>query len=63
VNDLTPQQIKDAVLKGLKQVGRRFAKNPRPTDGSVRSALVIAARVRPKPGRSDKRAVLGGKSS
>ena len=46
MSDLTPQQIKEAILKGLDDVRKRFAKNPRPTDGSFKAALVIAAQAR-----------------
>jgi len=63
VSDLTPRQIKDAILQGLKDVGRRFAKNPRPTDGSIRSALTIAVQARRKKAGSRKRAARGGKSA
>jgi hypothetical protein len=62
MSDLTPKQIKDAVLKGLEQIGNRFAKNPRPTDGSVRSALAVAAQARRRPTVSAKARDRGGKS-
>ena len=49
MTDLTPQQIKKAVLHGLKKVGDRFARDPTPTDGSIQAALAIA--VQKKTGR------------
>ncbi len=39
MTDLTFEQIKKAVSRGLKDVADRFARNPRATDGSVRSAV------------------------
>src|SRR5262249_51560826 len=38
MTDLTPEQIKAAVLKGLKEVAAQFAKDPTPTDGTIRIA-------------------------
>ena len=46
MTELTPEQIRDAVLEGLKDVRRRFARNKRATDGTIRAALVIAVQAR-----------------
>jgi hypothetical protein len=62
MSDPTPQQIKDAILKGLKDVGEYFAKNPRPTDGSVRAGLAIAEQARRRRTGSGKRVARAGKS-
>ena len=62
MTELTAQQIKDAVLLGLKEVADRFAKDPRPTDGSVQSALAgIVAKPNGKSGQNGRRAVRGGR--
>ena len=37
MSDLSSDQLKDAILRGLKAVQDRFARDPNPTDGSVRS--------------------------
>jgi hypothetical protein len=37
VTNLTPEQLKAAILRGLKDVEDRFARNPNPTDGSIRA--------------------------
>jgi hypothetical protein len=49
MTDLTGRQLAKAVLKGLKEVGEHFARDPTPTDGTVRGALAAFARIqRPK---------------
>ncbi len=50
MTDLTDRQIRNAILKGLKQVAEHFARDPTPTDGTVRGALAAFAR-NPKPKR------------
>lgn len=42
MTELTPEQIKMAVLQGLKDVAERFARNPTPTDGTIRPAVTEA---------------------
>jgi hypothetical protein len=49
MTDPTLQQIKEVILQGLKEVGERFARDPTPTDGSVKAALAIAAQKKKKP--------------
>jgi hypothetical protein len=49
MTDLTLDQIKAAVDRGLREVAEHFARDPRPTDGSVRSALAALRMRRPKP--------------
>ena len=61
MSDLTAQQIKDAVLKGLDDVGKHFARNSRPTDGSIRAALVIAEQARRRRTGAGKRAARSAK--
>jgi hypothetical protein len=39
MNDLTPEQIKDALLGAAHRVGKRFARDPTPTDGTIQSGL------------------------
>ena len=51
MKNLTPEQIKAAVLKGLKEVADRFAKDPTPTDGTIRGMTA------PPPPRSARRSV------
>jgi hypothetical protein len=46
MNEVTPQQIRDAILEGLKDVQRHFARNKRATDGTIRAAIIIAAQAR-----------------
>jgi hypothetical protein len=46
MNEVTPQQIRDAILEGLKDVHRHFARSKRATDGTIRAALIIAAQAR-----------------
>jgi hypothetical protein len=43
MTNLTPEQIKRAVLQGLKEVADRFARDPTPTDGAIRSTVTEAA--------------------
>jgi hypothetical protein len=43
MNEVTPQQIRDAILQGLEDVRWWFARHPQATDGTIKSALVIAA--------------------
>ena len=49
MTNLTPEQIKAAVLKGLKEVADRFARDPTPTDGTIRSIAEAAARSKGRP--------------
>ena len=44
MTNLTPEQIKAAVLKGLKEVADRFARDPRPTDGTIRGGALLRNR-------------------
>jgi hypothetical protein len=49
MTDLTLEQIKAAVDRCLREVAEHFARDPRPTDGSIRGALAAFRRHRPKP--------------
>lgn len=59
MTNLTPEQIKAAVLKGLKEVADRFAKDPTPTDGTIHGIAtpprVRSSRRSPKKSASRKR--------
>ena len=49
MTNLTPEQIKAAVLKGLKEVADRFARDPTPTDGTIRSIAEATKRSKGRP--------------
>jgi hypothetical protein len=48
MTDLTLEQIKAAVDRGLREVAEHFARDPRPTDGSIRGALAAFRKRRRK---------------
>ena len=39
MSDLTHEQLRRIVLRGLRRVGKRFAEDPTPTDGTIRAAI------------------------
>ena len=43
MTSLTPKQIKAAVLKGIKEIAERFARDPTPTDGAIRRVVETAS--------------------
>ena len=50
MTNLTAEQIKAAILKGLKEVADRFARDPTPTDGTIRPTIAgTAPRSKVKP--------------
>ncbi len=51
MTNLTPEQIKAAVLKGLKEVADQFARDPRPTDGTIRGGALLRNRSPRGPAR------------
>lgn len=51
---LTPEQIKAAVLKGLEEIAERFARDPTPTDGTIRRVFETAG-TQPTGGASSKK--------
>ena len=52
MRETSSDRMKAAILRGLKDVQARFAKNPRPTDGSVRAEREALHDARLRAGQS-----------
>lgn len=39
MSDLTHEQLRRIVLRGLRRVGKRFAEDPTPTNGTIQAAI------------------------
>jgi len=57
MTDMSLEELKSAILQGLKEVQERFDRDPRPTDGSVRAEQEARRRLRlarkvPRVGRT-----------
>ena len=57
MNDMSLDQIKAAILRGLKDMEDRFARDPRPTDGSVRAEQEAMRNYRAESGKEPRRAL------
>jgi hypothetical protein len=61
MSNLSLGEIRSAMLQGLKAVGDRFARDPRPTDGSVAAGIgPLSFRVYRGPGEPKRRASSAG---